>query len=150
MKPVTLTPAFYLGHYEIKTLLSPTVVCLLLGVTQAKCSSICKLRSANFRVEEVKILLPAKRLACPVRRLFKCAKQSTLKCLILAILLNLCLLRNMSVRASDDLRDHGCKRGKVTQQPPISYAQFKFKPWISEPNKIKIKVLEGVTLSYVT
>ena len=59
--------------------------------------------------------------------------------------LNLCLLRNMSVLALDDLRDHGCERGKVTQQPPIAYAQFKYKPWITEPVNIKIKLLEGDT-----
>ena len=45
----------------------------------------------------------------------------------------------------DDLKDYECKRGKVTQQPPIEYAQFKYKPWITKSNRIKIKQLEGET-----
>ena len=45
----------------------------------------------------------------------------------------------------DALRGHDCKRGKVAQRPPISYAQFKYKPWVTKPNKIKIKLLDGDT-----
>ena len=51
----------------------------------------------------------------------------------------------MSVPTSDELKDYKCKREKVTQRPPISYAQYKCKPWITEPNRIKIKLLEGNT-----
>ncbi len=80
-----------------------------------------------------------------MRLLLKCTEQSTFKHLILSMLLNLCLFRNMSVPASDDLRDHNCKRRKVTHRPPIAYAQFMYKPWVTKPNKIKIKLLEGNT-----
>jgi hypothetical protein len=43
----------------------------------------------------------------------------------------------------DDLRDQDCERGKVTQQPLIAYAQFKYKPWVTKPNSIKIKLHGG-------
>jgi hypothetical protein len=53
----------------------------------------------------------------------------------------------MSVPSSDDLKDYECERGKVTQQPPIAYAQYKYKPWLTKPNKMKIKLLEGDTFT---
>ena len=65
--------------------------------------------------------------------------------LILSTSLSLCLLRNMSVPSNRDLKDYECERGKVMQQPPIPYAQYKYKPWLTEPDKIKIKLLEGDT-----
>ena len=43
----------------------------------------------------------------------------------------------------DNLRDQDCKKGQVTAQPLISYAQFKYKPWVSEPEKTKHKLSEG-------
>ena len=46
------------------------------------------------------------------------------------------LLRDMSVPSLDELKNCKCERGKVTQRPPIAYAQYKYKPWIAEPNKI--------------
>ncbi len=49
----------------------------------------------------------------------------------------------MSVAGSDDLRDHDCECGKVTQRPLIAYAQFKYKPWVTELNIIKIKLPGG-------
>ena len=82
-----------------------------------------------------------------MHQLLKCTDGSTFKHLILVTPLNLCLLRNMSVLAPKDLRDHDCERGKVTQQPPISYAQFKYKPWISKLKKIKLKLGEGNTFT---
>ena len=51
----------------------------------------------------------------------------------------------MSVQSNKDLKDYRCNRGKVTQQPPIVYTQYKYKPWLTKPNKIKIKLLEGDT-----
>ena len=44
----------------------------------------------------------------------------------------------MSVVGSDDVKDGDCERGRVTQRPPISYAQFKYSKWITEPVSIKV------------
>ncbi len=41
------------------------------------------------------------------------------------------------------MKDHDCERGKVTQRPPIPYGQFRYKPWVTEPNGIKIKLPGG-------
>ncbi len=41
------------------------------------------------------------------------------------------------------------KGKKVTQQPPIAYAQYRNKKWLMEPTKIKSSYLE-VTNSNVT
>ena len=49
----------------------------------------------------------------------------------------------MTVVGSEDLRDQDCECGKVNQRPPISYAQFKLKLWVTEPNSIKIKLPGG-------
>ncbi len=49
----------------------------------------------------------------------------------------------MSVAGSDDVKDGDCKRGKVTQQPPISYAQFKYPKWITKPDSIKLRLPGG-------
>jgi hypothetical protein len=49
----------------------------------------------------------------------------------------------MSVVGSDDVKDGDCERGKVTQRPPISYAQFKYPKWITEPDSIKVKLPKG-------
>ncbi len=49
----------------------------------------------------------------------------------------------MSVLGLDDLKDHDYERGKVTKRPPIAYAQFRYKPWVTKPNNIKIKLLNG-------
>ena len=82
-----------------------------------------------------------------MRQLLKCAGSSTFKRFILSIPLSLHLIRNMSVPSSDDLKDYECKRGKIMQRPPIVYAQYKYKPWLTESNKIKIKLLEGDTFT---
>ena len=49
----------------------------------------------------------------------------------------------MSVVRLDDVKDGDCERGRVTQRPPISYAQFKYPLWVTEPNTIKIKLPGG-------
>ena len=49
----------------------------------------------------------------------------------------------MSVIGSDDIKDGDCKCGKVTQRPPISYAQFKYPKWITEPDSIKVRLPKG-------
>jgi hypothetical protein len=37
------------------------------------------------------------------------------------------------------------QKGKVTQRPPILYAQYHYKKWLVEPDKIKVKLLRGDT-----
>jgi hypothetical protein len=49
----------------------------------------------------------------------------------------------MSVIRLDDVKDGDCERGKVTQRPPISYAQFKYPKWITEPDSIKVRLPKG-------
>ena len=49
--------------------------------------------------------------------------------------------------APHDLRDQDCKKGKATQQPPISYAQFKYKPWVSKPKRTKLKLANRNTFT---
>jgi hypothetical protein len=90
-------------------------------------------------------LLQSKRPACPHSQLLHCAGRSTFKRLILSTPLSLCLFRNMSVPSNQDLKDYKCKRGKVSQRPPISYPQYRYKKWLTEPDKIKIKLLGGET-----
>ncbi len=51
----------------------------------------------------------------------------------------------MSVPNNQDLKDYECKRGKITQRPPISYAQYRYKKWLVEPDKFKVKLLGGDT-----
>jgi hypothetical protein len=49
----------------------------------------------------------------------------------------------MSVIGSDDIKDGDCKCGKVTQRPPISYAQFKYPKWITKPDSVKFRLSKG-------
>jgi hypothetical protein len=51
----------------------------------------------------------------------------------------------MSIPSDQDLKDYKCERGKVTQRPPIAFTQYRYKKWLTEPDKIKIKLLEGNT-----
>ncbi len=51
----------------------------------------------------------------------------------------------MSVPSDQDLKDYECERGKATQHPPILYAQYRYKKWFVEPDKLKVKLLEGDT-----
>jgi hypothetical protein len=51
----------------------------------------------------------------------------------------------MSVPSDQDLKDYECERGKVTQRPPIFYAQYRYKKWLMEPDKLKVKLLGGDT-----
>ena len=54
--------------------------------------------------------------------------------------LNLILLRKRSVVGLDNIKDGDCERGRVTQQPPISYAQFKYPKWITKPDSVKVRL----------
>jgi hypothetical protein len=49
----------------------------------------------------------------------------------------------MSVPRPEDIKDGDCKRGRVTQQPPISYAQFKYPKWLTEPDSVKVRLPKG-------
>ncbi len=49
----------------------------------------------------------------------------------------------MSVARLDDVEDGDCECGRVNQRPHISYAQFKYKLWVTKPNTIKITLPGG-------
>ncbi len=53
------------------------------------------------------------------------------------------LLQKMSVVGSEDIKDGDCKRGRVTQRSPISYAQFKYPKWLTEPDSVKVRLPKG-------
>ena len=91
----------------------------------------------------IKIFLEAKRPNCPTVLLPKCAGRTSFKQLIQGTQLNLILLRKMSVVKLDDIKDGDCKRGRVTQRPSISYAQFKYPKWITEPDSVKVRLPKG-------
>ena len=74
----------------------------------------------------IKILLEAEWPNFPMGLLPKYAGRRSFKQLILGTHLNLILLQKMSVVRPDDIKDGDCKRGRVTQRPPILYAQFKY------------------------
>ncbi len=46
----------------------------------------------------------------------------------------------MSVIGPEDIMDADCERGRVTQQPPISYVQYKYPKWLTEPDSVKVKL----------
>ena len=43
----------------------------------------------------------------------------------------------------EDIKDGDCERGRVTQGPPILYAQFKYPKWLTEPDSVKVKLPKG-------
>jgi hypothetical protein len=88
----------------------------------------------------IKILLKAKWSNCPTGLLPKCAGQTSFKQFIQGTHLNLILLLKMSVVGLDDIKDGDCKCGRVTQRPPISYAQFKYPKWLTEPDSVKVRL----------
>jgi hypothetical protein len=59
--------------------------------------------------------------------------------LILSTPLSVAFIRNMSVPNDQELKDYKCERGKVTQRPPIAYTQYRYKKWLVEPAKLKVK-----------
>jgi hypothetical protein len=65
------------------------------------------------------------------------------KQLIQGTCLNLILLQWMSVSGPEDIKDGDCERGRVTQRPPISYAQFKYPKWLTEPDTVKVRLPKG-------
>jgi hypothetical protein len=75
--------------------------------------------------------------------LLKCAGRPSFKQLIQGMKLNLTLLGKMSVVRSDYAKDGDWECGKVTQRPPISYTQFKYPKWITEPDSIKVRLPKG-------
>jgi hypothetical protein len=92
---------------------------------------------------ETKILLEAERLSCPTGLLPKCAGRTSFKQLIQGTRLNLILLWKMSVVGPDDIKDGDCECGRVTQWPPISYAQFKYPKWLTKPDSVKVRLPKG-------
>ncbi len=57
--------------------------------------------------------------------------------------MNLILLRKMSVIRPDGIKDGDCERRRVTQRPPILYAQFKYPKWLIEPDSVKVRLPKG-------
>ncbi len=88
-------------------------------------------------------MLVAKRPSCSTDLLLKCIGQRSFKQLIQGTRLNLVLLRKMSVIGPEDIKDADCERGRVTQQPPIAYAQYKYPKWLSEPDSVKVRLPQG-------
>ncbi len=80
---------------------------------------------------------------CPTGLLPKCAEKTSFKQLIQGTCLNLILLQRMIVAGPEDIKDGDCECGRVTQQPPISYAQFKYPEWRTEPEIIKVRLPKG-------
>jgi hypothetical protein len=102
--------------------------------------------SAKVPLEQesrINISLKAEQPTCPTGLLLKCTGQPRFKQLIQGTQLNLILLHKMSVVGLDDVKDGDCKRMKVTQWPPISYAQFKYPKWITQPDSIKVRLPKG-------
>jgi hypothetical protein len=87
--------------------------------------------------------LVAKWPSCPTGLLPKCAGRTSFKQLIQGTHLNLILLRKMSVIGPDDIKDGDCERKRVTQWPPILYAQFKYPKWLTEPDSVKVRLPKG-------
>jgi hypothetical protein len=49
----------------------------------------------------------------------------------------------MSVVGLDDVKGGDCEWGKVTEQPPISFVQFKYPKWITKLDSIKVRLPGG-------
>ncbi len=49
----------------------------------------------------------------------------------------------MSVVGSEDIKDGNCECGRVTQRPPILYAQFKYPKWLTKPDSVKVRLPKG-------
>ena len=80
---------------------------------------------------------------CPTGLLPRCAGQTSFKQLIQGTHLNLVFLQKISVVGPDDIKDRDCECGRVTQWPPISYAQFKYPKWFTEPDSVKVRLPKG-------
>ena len=70
-------------------------------------------------------------------------RKKSFKQLIQGTHLNLVLLRKMSVIRPENITDADCERGRVTQRPPISNAQYKYPKWLSEPDTVKVRLPKG-------
>jgi hypothetical protein len=118
---------------------------LLPAKQETTVSTVKQLLSAEEESGEIKISQPSKRPACPRSRLLHCAGRSTFKRLILSTPLSLAFVRIMSLPSDQELKDCECERGKVTHRPPIAYAQYRYKKYLVELDKLKIKLLGGDT-----
>ncbi len=88
-------------------------------------------------------MLVAKRPNCPTGLLPKYAGRTSFKQLIQGTRLNLIILRKVSAVGSEDIKDRDCERRRVTQRPPILYAQFKYPKWLTEPDSVKVRLPKG-------
>jgi hypothetical protein len=84
-------------------------------------------------------------LVCPTSRFLQSPAKSTFKRLILETPLYQYLLLTMSsIPTSNELNDADCKKGHVTQQPPIPYATSKAESTMKASREtIKMKTPEG-------
>jgi hypothetical protein len=113
------------------------------GVYSSKSARTLSAKVPSKQESGGKILLVAKRSSCPTDLLPKCAGKRSFKQLIQGTRLNLVLLRKMSIIGPEDIKDADCERGRVTQRPPISYVQYKYPKWLSEPDTDKVKLPQG-------
>ncbi len=88
-------------------------------------------------------MLVTKQSSCPIDLPPKCAGRRSFKQLIQGTCLNLILLRKMSVIGPEDIKNADCECGRVTQRPPISYTQYKYPKWLTEPDNVKVKLPQG-------
>ena len=95
--------------------------------------------------EESKILHVKNRFVCPMCQLLKRPAKSAFKHLILTTPLCQHLPLTMSTKPTPtELNDSECKKGQVTQQPPIPYAGSKNGFLLSTTREtVKIKTSEG-------
>ncbi len=52
------------------------------------------------------------------------------------------MARNQGIY-TENITDADCERGRVTQRPPISYAQYKYPKWLTEPDTVKVRLPKG-------
>ncbi len=116
---------------------------LLLVPTLAKTLVRYPSEFRRIKSQGCKISLDAKQSTCPSDLLPKRNGKLTFKQLIQSMPWNLVLLRKMSVIGPENITDADCERGRVTQRPPISYAQYKYPKWLTEPDTVKVRLLKG-------
>ncbi len=95
-------------------------------------------------IERKESRFPAKMPVCPTSKFLQSPAKSAFKRLILEMPLYQHLLLTMSSTSMSDLNNADCKRGHVSQQPPISYAPSKEETAMKASREtIKMKTLEG-------
>jgi len=83
-------------------------------------------------------------LVCPTGRFLQAPAKSAFKRLILETPLYQHLLLSMSSISTSELNDAECKKGHVTQWPPILYATSKAETTVKASREtVKVKTPEG-------